>query len=80
MNKNNSTSPPAKFTTLTLIDINRLDNHSIALYEIVYIEGLSHHDFKIGELLTDIEIDDLIEIGFEIKTVNDKWDKVITNY
>lgn len=61
MSENIETSPP------TVLILDELDYYDLPLFKLKEIKGINDYDLRIGELFNDTNIDDLIEMGFEIK-------------
>lgn len=61
MSENIETSPP------TVLILDELDYYDLPLFKLKEIKGINDFDLRIGELFNDTNIDDLIEMGFEIK-------------
>ena len=67
MNKNTLIHPP---TTLFLMETNTTNTNHLPLYQLTNIKGKVDGELNIGEVFTDIEIDDLVELGFNIKLLS----------
>ena len=65
MTKNSQTVPPP--VLLIIKKTNKTNHNHLPLFELTNIKVNIDGELEIGELLTDSEIDDLIEMGFKIK-------------
>lgn len=65
MTKNSQTLPP--HILLIIKETNKTNNNHLPLFELSNIKGKVDGELEIGKLLTDSELDDLIEMGFKIK-------------
>ena len=64
MTKKLQTSPP------TILILEEKGYYDVPIFELVKIKGKNNHDFRKGELFNDTNVDDLIEMGFEIEMVS----------
>ena len=65
MMKNTQYLPPP--ILLFVKETNKTNNNHLPLFELTNIKGDIDGILEVGELLTDSELDDLIDLGFKIK-------------
>ena len=63
--KNTQHLPPP--ILLFIKETNKTNHNHLPLFELTNIKGKVDGELEIGELLTDSELDDLIEMGFKIQ-------------